>query len=167
VSLQNIDNPPARELFNVPFIPVGVLIEGTFTSLYQNRMVEPLGFSSAAILNTSKPTKMILFADAGMIANKVNYSGASPQIQRLGYDRVSGRTWGNKEFLMNAVFYLNDDRGIMQLRNRTVKLRLLDQVRLREEKAFWQWLNVLLPLLLIGVFGVIYNMIRKYTNTRS
>jgi len=167
VSLQNIDNPPARELFNESFIPVGVLLEGTFTSLYQNRMVEPMGFSSADVINSSKPNKMVVFADAGMIANKVNYSGASPQIQRLGYDRVSKRTWGNTEFLLNTVFYLNDDRGIMQLRNRTVRLRLLDQVRLREEKAFWQWLNVLIPFLLVSVFGVVYNVIRKYRNTRS
>jgi ABC-2 type transport system permease protein len=167
VSLQNIDNPPARELFNVPFIPVGVLVEGTFTSLYQNRMVEPLGFSSDAVLNSSKPTKMVVFADAGMIANKVNYSGSSPQIQRLGYDRVAKRTWGNREFLMNTVFYLNDDRGIMQLRNRTVRLRMLDQVRLREEKALWQWLNVLVPLVLVSLFGLVYNLIRKYKNTRS
>lgn len=167
VSLQNIDNPPARDLFNTPFIPVGVLIEGTFTSLYQNRMVEQLGFSSADVLGKSKPTKMVIFADAGMIANKVNYSGASPQIQSLGYDRVANRTWGNKEFLMNTVFYLNDDRGIMQLRNRTLKMRLLDPVKLREEKSSWQWLNVLLPMLIMAVFGILYNLVRKYQNTRS
>lgn len=166
VSLQNIDNPPARELFNTAFIPVGVIIEGTFTSLYQNRMVEQMGFSSAAVLNKSKPTKMVIFADAGMIANKVNYSGQSPQIQKLGYDRVANKTWGNKEFLMNTVFYLNDESGIMQLRSRTMKLRLLDQVKLREEKTFWQWLNVLLPLVFMAVFGVLYNLVRKYKNTR-
>lgn len=167
VSLQNIDNPPARELFNESFIPVGVLIEGTFTSLFQNRMVEQMGFSTASVLNQSKPNKMVVFASAGMIVNKVNYTGTAPQIQRLGYDRVANRTWGNTEFLMNTVFYLNDDRGIMQLRNRTVRLRLLDQVRLREEKAFWQWLNVILPLVLVSIFAMVYNFIRKYKNTRS
>ncbi|MEN8116192.1 MAG: gliding motility-associated ABC transporter substrate-binding protein GldG [Bacteroidota bacterium] len=167
VSLQNINNPPARELFNVPFIPVGVLIEGQFTSLYKNRMVEHLGFSSATVLNESKPTKMVVIADAGLVANKVNYSGKSPQIQELGFDRVSNRTWGNKEFLLNVVSYLNDDHGIMQLRNRTIKMRLLDKVKLREEKAFWQWLNLVLPLLLTAVFGVLYNIVRKYRYARS
>ncbi len=167
VSLKNIDNPPARELFNIPFIPVGVLIEGKFTSLYKNRMVEQMGFSSASVLNESKPTKMVVIADAGLIANKVNYAGKSPQIQKLGYDRVANRTWGNKEFLLNTISYLNDDRGIMQLRNRTLKMRLLDQVKLREEKVFWQWLNILLPLIVIGLFGVIYNIIRRYRYSRS
>ncbi|WP_162304581.1 gliding motility-associated ABC transporter substrate-binding protein GldG [Maribellus luteus] len=167
VSLQNIDNPPARELFNTPFIPVGVLMEGTFTSLYKNRMVEQWGFSSASTLNESQPSKMVVFADAGMIANLVNYSGERPQISEMGYDKVTRRAWGNKEFLMNTLFYLNDDRGIMQLRNRTIKLRLLDQVKLREQKAFWQWLNVLLPALVMALFGLVYNLVRKYRYTRS
>lgn len=167
VSLQNINNPPAQELFNVPSIPVGVLIEGQFTSLYKNRMVEQLGFSSSQVLNESKSTKMVVIADAGIIANLVNYSGKSPQIRELGYDRVSQRVWGNKEFLLNAIFYLNDDRGIMQLRNRTLKMRLLDQVKLRDEKAFWQWLNILLPLVLVSLFGVGYNFVRRYRYSRK
>lgn len=161
VSLQNINNPPARELFNVPFIPVGVVVEGQFTSLYKNRMVEQFGFDSNKVLTQSKPTKMVVFADAGMIANKVDYSGASPRIQEVGFDRVANRTWGNKEFLLNTVFYLSDDHGIMQLRNRTLKLRLLDQVKLRDEKVFWQWLNILLPLLFVLLFGVVYNFMQK------
>jgi len=85
----------------------------------------------------------------------------------MGYDKVARRTWGNKEFLMNTIFYLNDDRGIMQLRNRTIKLRLLDQVKLREQKVFWQWLNVLLPALVMVLFGLVYNLVRKYRYTRS
>ncbi|MFV0591339.1 MAG: gliding motility-associated ABC transporter substrate-binding protein GldG [Draconibacterium sp.] len=167
VSLQNIDNPPARELFNTSFIPVGVLIEGKFTSLYKNRMVEQWGFSSASALPESKPTKMVVFADAGIVSNLVNYSGEQPQVSEMGYDKVARRTWGNKEFLMNTIFYLNDDRGIMQLRNRTIKLRLLDQVKLREQKVFWQWLNVLLPALVMALFGLLYNLVRKYRYNRS
>jgi len=130
-------------------------------------MVEQLGFSSSATLNESKPTKMVVIADAGIVANKVDYSGASPRISELGYDRVANRAWGNKEFLMNTIFYLNDERGIMQLRNRTLKLRLLDAVKLREEKAFWQWLNVLVPLLVIVLLGFLYNGIRRYRYSRS
>lgn len=166
VSLKNINNPPARELFAIPLIPVGVLVEGKFKSLYQNRMVEHLGFSSSVILPESKNTKMVIIADAGMIANKVNYEGQSPRIHKLGFDRVANRTWGNKEFLLNTIFYLNDDRGIMQLRNRTLKMRMLDQVKLREGKAFWQWLNVALPLVLVLVFGMVFTFVRKYRFSR-
>ena len=100
-----------------------------------------------------------------IIANKVDYTKKPPQIQELGYDRVSKRVFGNKEFLLNAIYYLNDDLGIMQLRNRTVKLRLLDKVKLREQKSYWQWLNILLPLLVVALFGIVYNIIRKYRYT--
>lgn len=167
VSLANINNPPARELFTEADIPVGVLLEGVFTSNYKNRMVENYGYSSAEIIQESQPTQMIVIADGGMITNKVNYSANPPKIQELGFDEVSGQVFGNKEFLINAISYLDDKQGIMQLRGRSLKLRLLDKVKLREEATYWKWLNVLLPLLLITVFALVYNLVRKYRYNRS
>ncbi len=167
VSLQNIDNPPARALFNQSFIPVGILLEGSFTSVFQNRMVEAIGGNPADMKPQSSPTKMVVIADGGLIVNKVDHSSTPPRIMELGHNRVSGRTFGNKEFLMNTIYYLNDDRGIMQLRNRSQKLRLLDKVRLREEGTFWRWINVLVPLLVVLIFGVIYNLLRHTRYSRS
>jgi ABC-2 type transport system permease protein len=167
VSLKNIDNPPARELFNQSFIPVGVILEGTFTSVFRNRMIEPMGISATQVIAESRPTKMVVIADGGLITNQVDYSANPPRVQELGFDRVSGQTFSNKEFLLNTVYYLNDENGIMQLRNRTQKMRLLDKVRLREEKHFWQWLNVMLPLVLAGLWGIIYNILRKRRYARS
>jgi ABC-2 type transport system permease protein len=162
VSLQNINNPPARELFNQSHIPVAVLLEGQFTSAYKNRMVNNYGFSQSEITESSKPTKMVIISDGGLITNKVDYSAKPPRYQKLGYDRVSRRTFGNKAFLINIIFYLNDSEGIMQLRGRALKLRLLDKVKLREQKTFWRWINVLLPLLAALLFGLIYNTVRKF-----
>ncbi|HSH19876.1 MAG TPA: gliding motility-associated ABC transporter substrate-binding protein GldG, partial [Draconibacterium sp.] len=167
VSLENIKNPPARELFSQPFIPVGVLVEGEFSSVFENRMIENLGALTVDFQTKSKPTKMVIIGDAGLIANKVNYAKQPPQIQELGYDRVSKQVFGNKEFLLNTVYYLNDETGIMQLRSRTVQLRLLDKVKLREEKSFWQWLNVVVPLLVVLLFGLTYNLVRRYRYSRS
>lgn len=166
VSLENINNPPARELFKLSHIPVGVILEGQFTSAFKNRMVDMYGFSQSEIIQKSKPTKMIIIADGSVITNKVNYSTNPPRFQNLGYDRVSRRTFGNKEFLINSIFYLNDDRGIMQLRGRALKLRVLDKVKLREEIGFWQFINVVLPLLAIALFGLIFNAIRKFHFSR-
>ena len=167
VSLRNIENPPARELFTKSNIPVGVLLEGEFTSVFQNRVVDDLDFSGQSVVSKSKHTEMVVIADAGLIANKVNYSTQPPTIGKLGYDRVSGLTFGNKEFLLNMIYYLNDETGIMQLRSRTFELRLLDKVKLREEKTFWQWLNVVLPVLIIILIGLAYNIVRKYRYNRS
>ncbi len=166
VSLENIKNPPARELFNQSFITAGVLIEGVFGSVFQNRMIDNLGVETSGFITLSEPTKMVVIADAGLISNRVNYSKQPPAIQEMGYDRVSQQVFGNKEFLLNTIYYLNDETGIMQLRNRTVQLRLLDKVKLREEKGFWQWLNVLTPLALVFLFGLAYNIIRRLRYSR-
>lgn len=164
VSLRNIDNPPARELFTLSNIPVGLLLEGKFASPFRNRMVEKYGFSSAEVIPESKETKMLVFSDGGLIKNKVRYSTNPPQIMELGKDRTSGLTFGNKDFLINAIHYLDDGAGIMQLRGRTMQLRLLDKVKLRDQKPLWQWVNIAIPLLLLGLFGLMYNLrrIHKY-----
>ena len=165
ISLENINNPPARELFNIPFIPTGVLLEGSFSSAYKNRMVQNMGYPGQ-ILEESKPTKMMVFSDASIIANQVLYSGTDPQMLALGFDRVAQRTFGNKEFMLNAIQYLNDETGVMQLRNRTLKLRLLDKAKLRETKRSWQLLNVLSPIILVVILGLAYNIRRHYRFAR-
>ena len=167
VSLRNIDNPPARELFNQSFLPVGVLLEGTFLSVFRNRMTETLGVPQARVIPESKPTKMAVIADGGIITNQVDYASNPPRVQEMGLERSTGQVFANREFLLNTIYYLNDDEGIMHLRNRTQRLRLLDRVRLREELAFWQWLNILLPLAFVGLWGVLYNINRRYRYSRS
>jgi ABC-2 type transport system permease protein len=105
---------------------------------------------------------MIVIADAGLIANKVDYKQQPPRIsEEMGYDRVSRQNFGNREFILNAVYYLGGYSEIMQLRSRTVQLRLLDKVKLREEKTWWQWFNIVTPVLLILVLGIGYNVLRR------
>lgn len=162
VSLSIIDSPPARELFNRPFIPTGVLLEGRFNSVFRNRMLNQLGVSAAEVVQQSPETKMMVFSDGNLIANKVRYNpGSEPDILPLGYDRVSQQTFGNREFFLNALQYLNDDEGIMELRNRSVKLRLLDKVKLREDRRFYSTLNIMVPIVLVVVFGLIFNVLRN------
>jgi ABC-2 type transport system permease protein len=162
VSLSIIDSPPARELFNKPFIPTGVLLEGVFQSVFRNRMLNNLGVSPSEVIEASPDTKMMIFTDGSLIANKVRYNpGSEPDILPLGYDRVSQQTFGNMEFFLNALQYLNDDEGIMELRNRTVKLRLLDKVKLRESQRFYAAVNTIGSVLLVIAFALIYNVLRN------
>jgi ABC-2 type transport system permease protein len=162
VSLAVIDSPPARELFSIPFIPAGVVLEGRFKSVFRNRMLNNLGIDAPDIIPESPETRMMVFSDGNLMANKVRYNpGNEPSILPLGYDRVSQQTFGNKEFFINALQYLNDDEGIMELRNRTVRLRLLDKVRTNERKGFFAWLNTAFPVVLILLYALIYNVLRK------
>ncbi len=161
VSLQSINNPPSRSLFNEKNLPVGVLIEGVFPSAFQNRMIDELNTSNLDVLAESKPAKMIVFADGSLIANQVSRRNGKPQPMPLGFDRYSQQTFGNKEFLVNAINYLCDETGIMSLRSRVFKIRLLDKVKIREQRLFWQLLNVVLPLVLISTFGLIFNLLRR------
>jgi len=161
VSLESINNPPDRQLFRQPSQAVGVLLEGTFSSVFKNRMVDSFGMNLSEVKTESLPSRMIVFSDGNLMANQFRIVNGKPEFSPMGYDRYSKQTFGNKSFLLNAVNYLSDDEGLMELRSRTFKMRLLDKVRIKEEKLKWQILNVLLPILLISAFGGVYMYLRR------
>ena len=163
VNLRMIDAPPSRSLFSKQFIPTGVLIEGKFTSVFKNRMVNEFGIpQETAIIPDSKDTKMIIISDGGLIANKLSFVGGKDVPLPLGYDKFSNITFGNKEFLVNAVHYLCNDSGLMELRSRTMQMRLLDKVKLREQKFLWQMVNIALPVCLILCGGLVFWFVRRW-----
>jgi ABC-2 type transport system permease protein len=161
ISLSSTNNPPDRRLFRDPSQPVGVLLEGTFTSVFKNRMVESFGAKASEVKVESMPTKMVVFSNGNLIANQFRMSNGGPEYMPLGYDRYSQQTFGNKDLIMNTVNYLCDDEGLMNLRSRVFKIRLLDKVRVKEGKLIWQIVNVIIPLLIISLFGAVYVYIRR------
>jgi ABC-2 type transport system permease protein len=161
VSLASVNNPPDRRLFHQPSQTVGVLLEGVFPSVFANRMVSSLGVGASEVKTQSEPTRMIVLSDGNLIANKYRVTGGRPEFLPMGYDQYSQQTFGNKAFLLNAINYLCDDQGLMELRSRIFKIRLLDKVKLREEKTTWQLINVIIPLILIALFGAAYVFVRR------
>lgn len=161
VSLASINNPPDRRLFKQKAQPVGILLEGTFPSVFKNRVVESFSAKAGEVKSDSKPTKMIVFSDGNLIANKYKLRNGIPEFLPLGFDQYSQQTFGNKALLVNAVNYLCDDQGLMDLRSRVFKIRLLDKVRMKEGKLFWQLVNVVVPLLLISLFGAVFVTFRR------
>jgi len=133
---------------------VAVLLEGKFTSAYNNR-VKPFSFSIEK--NESTPTKMIVVADGDIIKNDVGRNGPL----ELGFDRWTGETYGNKEFLLNAINYLLDDDGLINIRSKEVSVAFLDHQKVAEEKTKWQIVNILLPLVILGLFGFVFNYFRR------
>ncbi|MBU2940414.1 gliding motility-associated ABC transporter substrate-binding protein GldG [Lacinutrix sp. C3R15] len=154
VSLEMTQKEPNPNEYNKGNQNLAVLLEGEFTSVYNNR-IKP--FSLEKELNKSIPTKMIVIADGDVIKNDVGRNGP----QELGFDKWSGQTYGNKEFLLNAVNYLLDDNGLINIRTKEIAVAFLDPNKVALEKTKWQLTNILLPLVLLGVFGFIFNFLRR------
>lgn len=161
VSMEVVNVERNGYYFNRRNMIVGSVLEGVFPSAFANRMV-PEGIKSVnKTITESKPTKMIVIADGDVIRNDVQGKGENMNVLPLGYDRYMNQQFGNKEFLLNAVNYLTDDDGWMALRSREIKLRLLNKRAVIGQRTFWQVTNVVLPLLALGLFGLIFNFIRK------
>ncbi len=168
VSLRFLYQEPDATQFNQPYQPVAVLLEGEFTSLYENRI--PAAFAQTpglAFAGKSPKTAMIVVSDGDMIKNQVEQGAQGLTPLPLGYDRYTGQQFGNKEFILNAMNYLCDDSGLISVRSREVKLRKMDPERVKAERVQWQLLNTLIPVVLVLVFALVrgYWRKRKYTAT--
>ncbi|GLU56323.1 gliding motility-associated ABC transporter substrate-binding protein GldG [Dyadobacter frigoris] len=134
-----------------------VLLEGTFNSLFENRILPNDPRSK-----TFKPTgqgKIIICADGDVVVNDYDYRRNTPL--PLGYDRASSNIFGNKDFVMHALDYMTDENGIINSRSKQISIRALDKIAVHKDKKFWQALNLLLPLVILGIFGAIRYYIRK------
>jgi ABC-2 type transport system permease protein len=143
---------------------LAVLLEGTFTSNFKDRLVDTLKKSTEfAFRERSADTKMIVIADGDIARNKVMpVEGGMFQPLPLGYDRNARRVvFDNKDFLMNCVNYLLDDEALISLRSRTIELRKLDQMAVVKDRGFWQGLNMVIPLILVALLGIINGVLRK------
>ena len=159
LSLQMVsDQPDPREYANMPR-PVAVLLEGNFPSVFLNRAV-PVGITeNFPMPAVAKPTKMIVIGDGDIFKNQVSAKDGSPF--PLGFDRYTQNNYGNKALLLNIADYLSNDDNLMQLRNKEVKIRLLDKTRIRAEKLNWQLINLIAPLLLLISFAIFQHYYRK------
>ncbi len=138
---------------------IAVLLEGTFNSVFKNRMIHDFTESPDDFREKSALAKMIIIGDGDMIKNEVSAEG---EIYPLGFDRHSQKTYpGNAEFFVNAVNYLCDDAGLMSVRARELKIRLLDKEKIRNQQITWQVINTIAPVLIVIIAGVIITFLRR------
>ncbi|MFN0214075.1 MAG: gliding motility-associated ABC transporter substrate-binding protein GldG [Saprospiraceae bacterium] len=141
-----------------------VLLEGTFPSLFENRVSEELlsGMKQLGMefRPASVPTRMIVVSDGDVAANFVR-DAEKKQTLPLGFNRFENSTYANKDLIINAIEYLIEPNGVIEARSKEVKLRLLDTLRAKEEQNFWLGLNLALPLLFLAAFGWLFNWLRK------
>lgn len=165
IDLNILRRRPDERLFNRPHQPVAVLLEGSFESLYKNRLL-PSSFLEAAkdidIKENSQPNRMIVVSDGNVIRNQLRRSDTGEIIPLpLGYDRWTRQTFGNKDFVMNCINYLLDDSELIYARAKEFHLRLLDSTKVRQNKSMIQAVNFVLPIFLIIVIALILYYIRK------
>lgn len=161
ISLNILRETPDPRQYSSSGLPFAVLLEGSFTSIFRNRMSpqirnsDKIGFLESSV----KPGAMIVVGDGDVIKN--SYSRTTGRMSPLGYDRYTGELFGNKDFILNCVNYLCDDSGLISVRSREVKLRLLDETQVKSSRTSIQIRNVLVPILLILVSGLILSFLRK------
>jgi len=154
---------PNPAVYNKPNLPLAVLLEGNFPSEYENRVTESLlaGLRDLKIefKKVSEPTRMIVVSDGDIAISRLDRQTQKPL--PLGLNPYDKYQYANKQFLMNAIEYLHDDKGVIEARGKEVKLRLLDRVKAKEEKTKWQLINILFPIIGLALFGIIYNWLRR------
>lgn len=156
VSLTITEEKMTPQMFNKRYLPIAVMVEGNFESLFKYRPLDNKTFKPE-----SGYSKMIMVADGDIICNKFHGVGENLSIVPLGYDEYSGQMYGNRDFILNCINTLCDDEGWMQLRGRNLSLYLLNKTKLKSERTYWEMLNLLVPVLLVAGGGVLFWGIRR------
>ncbi len=164
ISMEEVMARPDARQYKVPDIPVGVLLEGRFESFFSN-YPEPAGVRMGRFerKNSGGGGALFVLADGDIAANDVRFEGGGFQPQVLGYDPYTRQTFGNAEFLLNLVNYLCDDRGIMALRAREYRLRLLNSELGSSQQMTrkWKLINTVLPVFLLALAGMLIQIRRR------
>ncbi len=154
ISLNMLSTKPDVSSYKAGEQALAVLFEGRIKSGYKNR-VKP--FETEGSIDLSSPTKMIVVADGDVIKNQLKQG----EPLELGFDRYTGNTYGNKEFLMNSVNYLLDDSGLIDIRSKQVSIAFLDAEKVAREREKWQFINLVIPLLFLSLGAFAFNYFRK------
>jgi gliding-associated putative ABC transporter substrate-binding component GldG len=179
ISLNENRNAPQDEKFKKSDIPVAMLLEGSFTSLFRNRisrqMMDSLSSYNTPFLSSSNNTKIILVADGDMVLNDFispGGPGTQPEPIPMGFNKFAywayvqqdenGKYFipvANRQFVQNCLEYLVANPAIIETRNKNIVLRLLDSSEVKRQRTTWQFINIALPILLVILFGFIYQQI--------
>lgn len=181
ISLNENKNAPEDAKFKRNAIPVAMLLEGKFTSLFRNKIAQSQRDSIAAYGGTFKETsaenKMIVVGDGDMVLNDFvpgNDPAGQPVPLQMGWNKYTYTEYlkqsefsrlfvpvANREFLLSCIEYLVNDASISDTRNKDIVLRLLDSKKVTAQKDTWKFINIVLPVLLVVLFGWIYQQVRK------
>ena len=157
ISLGILENPPLSTSYNKKFLPIAILLEGEFESVFKDKLVQKN--NKIKFIKKSASNKMIVVSDGDLIANDISKSGV---IYPLGYDKNINFTFnGNKHFLINAVQYLCGDNSLSHLKLKDLSLRMLDKKKIQENRFIIQFINIALPILFLIIFALFFISYKK------
>lgn len=168
VELSDCKEDPDQRLYSHSNLPVALLVEGTFKSMWRNRLAPSFtSLPEMGYKESSEPTKMIVVSDGDIIKNR--YNSQEGYGYPLGYDHYTNTQYANKEFLLNAINYLTGDEGFMESRSKNIKLRKLDAVKIKDHRSLYQCVNLIIPSLLIIIAGIAIYFIRvkRYSSKKE
>ena len=166
VSLNMLSFEPPIQQYNKKDIPLAVLVEGEFESVYKNRLTPNITKSTQIkFKEKSDSTQQLFISDGDLIKNE--FDEAKNQFFALGFDKYTKQTYGNKAFFINAINYMVDESGLILSNNKSFKIRLLNTQKIKEDRVQIQLITTLIPILLTVLFGLILHSIRKRRYTRN
>lgn len=164
VSINSVRNDEELQSFNKSYVPVAILLEGKFNSLFTNRIGKEQMDSVQRVTGRpflgfgEKAAKQIVVSDADIVTNSVsNTAGPLP----MGLLPLENYRFANREFLLNSIDYLVSSNNLFESRNKDFILRLLDKTKVDEQKTTWQFINIVLPILLVIIIGLFFQWRRK------
>lgn len=158
IDLASLREAPAPDLYTQGPLPVIYLLEGRFTSLYKNRLI-PEMFPQADFLPESQPTKLLITTGSSLIINQLDPNTKQPR--PWGYDPFLQYTFAHEDFLSNTLAYMLDEQGLINAKNKTFKIRLLDKPKIAQDRLTWQLINLLMPFVLLLLGGGVWNSLYK------
>ena len=151
---------PPQEQFKRKEVPVGVLVEGKFESVFKNRLTPRVSNAGEIqFKESSEETQMLFISDADLIRNE--YNKKTNEYYALGFDKYTKQIYANKEFFMNSINYMVDESGLILSNTKSFKIRLLNKQLIEKHRTLIQAINTVAPVILIILIGLILNFIRK------
>ncbi len=174
ISLEILNERPNASMFPQKGMTTAFLLHGSFKSLYEYRLPEAITESAEmGFKSNSVNTSMIVISDGDIIRNQLAQLDYAKKNNKrvgsplpLGYDQYTNITYGNKQFIENAVSYLLEGEGLISIRSRELKIRLLDMNKVNSKPIMWQIINVVVPSALVIILGIVLAVLRKKKFTK-
>ena len=169
VSWNSVRVEEDQQTYTRSHIPVAVLLEGKFSSLYTNRISSQMRDSLSNVYHhpfvsaTDVENRMIVISDADIVMNVVTQQEGP---LNMGMHQFNKYQYANKDFFLNCLEYLTNPTGILEARSKDYTLRLLDNTKVENNRGYWQFFNIGVPVVFVALCGLLFAWIRKrkYSN---